>query len=416
MAIQWASWMSRLGWGFWNRDIGIQRVASIAGPTSAGVSVNDQKAMTISAVFRCISLISETSAQLPLDVYTVPKSGRPQLTREHWLNGLLTQPNVINTGDEVREAMVAQVSGWGNGYCHVPRRDFDQRPLALWPLRAPEMEIARKLDRTLAYRYYGDPSGIGVDIDPANIAHFRGFSLDGVVGLSRLAQARQSMGMAVASEGYGAEFFASGGRPTGVLSVDRVLTPAQRAQIRAEFKGLTTSADDRLYVLEAAMKYDAVSVSPEDMQMLQTRNFQVADIARFFGVPLFLLFVQENTPNWGLEQQNLGFLTYALRPYLQRIEKVINQFVLPEKERGGVIVLHDTSELTMPDAKVRAESDAACTNAGILTINEARANRNLDPIPGGEVAHCQVALAPITQLGDSPTRPANPAAPTVAAA
>jgi HK97 family phage portal protein len=417
--------MGRIFGSIFNADKGEQRAGPASYANSARVAVDDSRAMQVAAVFRCIRIIAETAGTLPLIVYERGANGTRQVVREHWLTALLNAPNSEMTGDELREALVASIAGWGNGYAQVVRAAG--KPKEIWPYKVDRMKVSRRADLTLQYQY-PSAEGVLVDLPRAELLHFRGFSLDGVMGLSPLALARESLGLTVGAENYAASFYASGGRPAGVLSVDKVLRPEQREQIRGQFTGLTDDNEKRFWVLEAGLKYQPVTVPPEDMQMLQTRAFQLADIARFFGVPLFLLMQADNVPNWGLEQQNLAFLTYTLRPYLTRLEASFNRWLVPEKERGKIYVEHNTDSLLRADSAARASLYSTMVQNGLMTRNEVRERENLAPMDGGDILTAQTNLAALSDITDEPddepapapivipgSEPAAPSAPPGAA-
>lgn len=396
--------------GLWNQMRGEQ----FAGPTTtyareSKVNVTDERALQISTVYRCIRLIAETAGSLPMKGYAGnpldSSVDRVELPSSHWLPQLIEYPNEIMTGAEWREAMYAQMAGWGNGYSSIVPNDAG-RAVELWPYTPAKMRVDRLQDQTLQYTYpnwQGSPQ-----VKPAGrVFHLRAFGVDGAMGLSPLALARESMGLAVGAERYAGSFFGTGGRPSGIMTSEKLLTDPQREQIRKEYGSIADGTDEkRLWVLEANLKYQAVTVSPEDMQMLQTRSFQTADIANFFGVPLFLLNQTEKVTSWGtgLEQQNLGFLAYTLRPYLRRMIDTWNMFMIPLPERGKVFVDIDVEAMLELDSAAKQALFASYTTNGIATRNEVRrrlkwprsTEKNADALT------VQVALTPIEKLGETP--------------
>lgn len=406
MAIRWSSWMRNFLGGLWNPEVGIQRAGPGSYENSAGQAVNDNRALQIGAVFRCIRIIAETAASLPMIAYkALPNGDREPLPASHWLSRLVEYPNDTQTGDEWREAMYAQMAGWGNGYSQMVRQS-EGRVVELWPYRVGNMEVERRRDRTLMYRY-PDMDGLPQDLGPGKVLHFRAFSVDGVMGLSPLGMARESLGLAVGAERYASSFFGQGGRPAGIMTSDRLLNDKQREQIRKEYGDMASTDGNptgkRFWLLEAALKYSPITVSPEDMQMLETRAFSIAEIARFFGVPLFLLMETEKSTSWGsgIEQQNLGFLIYTLRPYLTRMVTTFNWRIIPERERGRVFVDIDESVLQTMDSAALKELMSSFAQNAILTRNEIRRrlkypraeDKNMDAFT------CQSALTTIENLG-----------------
>lgn len=403
MAIRWQSWMR--GWwnGFWNPEKGEQRSDPGGGGTLSGTYVTDTLALQISAAFRCIRIIAETCASLPICAYRrVGAYDREPLENDHWLSRLIREPNETMAGDEWAESMYGQMAGWGNAYSQIVPNS-EGRTVELWPYKVDRMEVQRLENLTLQYKY-PDVYGVPRVLTPRRVLHLRAFSLDGVMGLSPLGLARESLGLAYAAEKYAGSFFASGGRPSGVMTSEKLLTDKQREQLRKEYGGMADGSDGkRFWLLEAALKYQAISVSPEDMQMLQTRAFEVSEIARFFGVPLFLLMETEKSTSWGtgIEQQNLAFLTYTLRPYLQRMENTFNRVLIPERERQTIFVEVDTTPLQTADFTSLANFLSTGVQNGYILRNEARRRLKYPGLGAiGDVPMAQVNLAPLEQLGN----------------
>lgn len=406
MAIEWQPWMRAWGWmsGFWNPDKGIQRSGPDGHRSASGTVVTDQVALQIAAVFRCIRIIAETAAQLPLRAYAkVNEYDREPLPSSHWLSRLIAEPNEEMSGDEWCESQYGQMAGWGNAYSQIVPNDAG-RATELWPYKVDFMQVTREENLTLQYKY-PDVYGMPQVLKKGRVMHLRAFSLDGVMGLSPLGLARSSLGLAVGAQDYAGSFFSSGGRPSGVMTADKILTDKQREQIRKEYGGLADGGDGkRFWLLEGALKYTPITVSPEDMQMLQTRAFEVSEIARFFGVPLFLLMETEKSTSWGsgLEQSNLAFLIYTLRPYLNRMQNTFSRRVIPAAERDKICVEVDPSPLLTADFQTLASYLSQAIQNGIMTRNEARRWLKLpaDPNPAANVLMAQVNMAPIDKLGE----------------
>jgi HK97 family phage portal protein len=411
MAITWSSWMRYLLGGLWNPETGVQRAGPGSYAAEAGQLVSDSRALQVAAVFRSIRIIAETAASLPLVAYRRVGAGeREPLPPSHWLSRLIEEPNPTQTGDEWREAMFAQMAGWGNGYSRIARQS-EGRPVELWVHKADAMEVERRRDRSLVYRY-PDADGVLRELNASQVLHLRAFSMDGIMGMSPLALARESLGLTVGAERYAASFFAQGGRPAGVMTSEKLLTDKQREQIRREYGDMSTATDPagkRFWLLEGSLKYQPITVPPEDMQMLQTRAFQIADIARFFGVPLFLLMETEKSTSWGtgIEQQNLGFLTYTLRPYLSRMVNSFNRWLIPESERALLFVDVDDSPLVAMDSAAQERLLSSFADHGIMTRNEIRARLKLRRATdaNADKLTAQSAMLPIDRLGTE-TRPA----------
>lgn len=419
MAIQWQSWMRWVWPQLWNPQLGQQTAGPMTYANEAGQSISESRAMQIGAVFRCIRIISEVAAALPMNAYQIDVSGdRTPLRDSHPLNGLIAEPNPVMTGDEFRETQFAAASGWGNGYAMVVPNDEGQ-PIELWPYNPSQMVVRRQADRTLMYQY-PTPYGVPEILKPAQVLHTRQFTIDGYMGLSPLALARESMGLTVGADRYAASFYAQGGRPAGVMTSDKLLTDPQRKQIRKEYGGIADGAvgedfrdvenqtGKRMWILEGSLKYTPITVNPEDMQMLQTREFQISDIARFFGVPLFLLMSNSKDTSWGtgLEQMNLGFLTYTLRSYLQRMTTIWNRRLVSPNWRRICVDIDTDPLITMDSTALQAVYSSYSQNA-VMTRNEVRRKLRLPQSTekNANALTCQTALTTIDKLGA-------PAAPT----
>lgn len=374
----------------------------------SGVIVSDYTAMQISAVWACVRLVSETVSTLPIAVYRRTEEGR-NTEPEHQLARVLAQPNRYMTGVEFMEAMNANLAMHGNAYAVIQRNGVGQVS-SLWPLYASAMDVDKLDDGTVIYRY---TDGKNVNIYAAeNILHVKGFGVSGLVGLSPLAYARQSIGLSIAAETYAAKFFGNGARPGGVLTIDRVLKPEQREALRKNFAGMHEGAENshKLHVLEAGMNYQQIGIAPEDAQMLETRRFQIEDIARFFRVPSFLINDTAKSTSWGtgLEQQNLAFLAYSLRPYLTRWEQAINSSLITPPQKRTHYVEFNLEGLLRADSSARSSFYSQMVQNGLMTRNEVRRKENLPEVDNGDELTAQINLAPLDKLGETDqTEPSN---------
>lgn len=411
-------WKRWLGFGLWNPDRGPQPVQPVSGGmNSSGVVLTDDRVMQVATAFACIRLIAQISAMLPLQVYRRGPDGSREEAPEYWLSKLLREPNPIMTGRDVRTAWGASLAGWGNAY-NWKVNSASGKVVQLWPHKPAFMKVERPaLDRVI-YRYT-ETGGRNVETEYQHddVLHMKGFTLDGITGLSPLAQARQALGLAVAAEDFAGGYYRNGGKPSGVLMVDKLLTDEQADRLHKKYAGMGegTGGANKLWVLEAFAKYQQITIPPEDAQMLQTRQHQVADIARFFGMPLFLLNETEKSTSWGsgLEQQNLAFLAYCLQPYLNSIETGINRWLIPENERETYFAEHNVDGLLRADSKTRAELYKILVENGIMDRNEVRRKENLKPRPEAGQLTAQVNLAPLDKLGEKPEPAAPPPEPAV---
>jgi HK97 family phage portal protein len=316
---------------------------------------------------------------------------------DHYLHELLRlSPNAMMTPLEFREALTLQLVLWGNGYAFV-ERSAAGRPLSLTPLAPDRMKVVRS-DGGLTYHYSTD-KGTHVYAQQS-ILHLKGFSTDGVVGLSPIGYAAHTLGLTVAADRYASKAFSSGGRPAGVLTVDKFLTPDQRDQLRTIYTHIAAEESTGTWVLEGGTQYQAIGISPDDMQLLASRAFQLAEIARIFRVPSFLINDTERSTSWGtgIESLQLGWLQFGLRPYLTRWESTIADSLLDRAGRKRYFVEHNIEGLLRADSASRAAFYSAAAQNGWMSRAEIRAKENLPYVEGSDELTVQVNLAPLDQL------------------
>ncbi|HFN3785014.1 TPA: phage portal protein, partial [Enterobacter hormaechei] len=272
--------------------------------------------------------------------------------------------------------------------------------ISLLPLQSANMDV-KLVGKKVVYRYQRDSEY--ADFSQREIFHLKGFGFTGLVGLSPIAFACKSAGVAVAMEDQQRDFFANGAKsPQLLMTGDKVLTEPQRNQIEENFKEIAGGpVKKRLWILEAGFTTSPIGVTPQDAEMMASRKFQVSELARFFGVPPHLVGDVEKSTSWGsgIEQQNLGFLQYTLQPYISRWENSIQRWLIPAKDVGRIHAEHNLDGLLRGDSASRAAFMKAMGEAGLRTINEMRRTDNLPPLPGGDVAMRQSQYVPITDLG-----------------
>ena len=232
-----------------------------------------------------------------------------------------------------------------------------------------------------------------------NVLHVKEMG-NGTIGLARMDYMRASTTESTNAQTQASRLFSNAGKPTGVLMVDSVLTAAQRTAIQANFAGMQAGTVGRLFVLEANMKYQQLSLSPEDQQLLETRQFTVEEIARWFGVPSVLI-NQSNVTAWGsgIEQLVEGFYKLTIRPLLVSVEQAITKRVLTAGQRATLTVEFSLDGLLRSNLKDRAEIYAKLVQNGLKTRNECRQLENDPPVPGGDELTAQTNLAPLKMLG-----------------
>jgi len=248
---------------------------------------------------------------------------------------------------------------------------------------------------------YTQDSGIDV-IAAERIWHIKGMG-NGIVGLSALDYQRRSLGIAIGAEEATAKVYADGGKRSGVLMLDKLLTPEQRDLVRANFNGLVEGGQ-RLMVLEAGAKFEAVAMSPQDIELLSSRKFNIEDMSRWFGVPAVMINDTSGSTVWGsgISEIVRGFYKLTLRPILEKVELSMVTNLVPAAERAGIEVEFDFEGLLRTDQKSRFDGYRVGIQGGIATPNECRRWEGLAPMPGGDQLYMQGATLPIDKLGQTP--------------
>jgi len=378
------------------RMVGIQYTTPTAYTTESASTVTFESAMQLSAVWACVKLLSETVSSLPLNIYRKTADGR-KLDERHALSQLFAgKVNRWQNKIEFFETVMLNLMTQGNAYCVIERSGG--RITGLLPIMSQQVEPMLLNDGTLVYNYTND-RGVTV-LAAENIWHIKLMG-NGTVGMSPLAYQRDTLGIAQAAELATTKIYRNGAKPSGVLSIDRVLNASQRQQVRDSFSTLTTTTDDRLIVLEGGMKFDAISLSPQDIELLSSRKFQISEICRWYGVPSVMVNDNNGSTTWGsgIEQIMQGFYKLTLRPILEKIEASIRISLMEPGERARYDVEFDFDALLRADAKNRFESYRVGIMAGVMTPNEARALEHLDPKSGGDRLLMQGAMMPIELLG-----------------
>lgn len=376
------------------RDTGVQSGQPSGYAITAAADVSFDTAMQISAVWASVRIISETIGSLPFNLYKVTPDGRIPAYDNDLYRVLTSKPNQYQTNVEFWESMALNLAISGNAYAIIQRSG--PRVVGLLPISSAQVETSLLADGTVVHTYT-----VGNDVkvySDKNLWHVKLFG-NGIVGLSPLSYARNSIGIAVATDNRVSKIYSGGAKPSGVLTIDKTLTAEQRQQIRTAFKDLESGNDDRLFVLEAGMEYQQVSMSPKDIEMMDSRRFQIEDIGRFFGVPSILL-------NQTFGQSSLGsnvyeimqaFYKLSLRPYLEKFESSILRWLIEDGENYEAEF--DFDALLRADTKTRMDSNREAINSGQLTPNEARKLEGRLPVDGGDTLLVQGAMIPILQAG-----------------
>lgn len=351
---------------------------------TAGVSVTEESAISTTAVYACVKVIAESIASLPLHLIRELEGMRTR-ARDHPLYGVLHDlANYETTSLNFREAMLASLLLWGNAYARIERENG--HVTALWFLKPQRMEVKREqISGRIIYRYTTEDTGQTVEFDAREIFHVLGFSLDGIKGISPIRQARQAIGLTIATEEYGAKFFSNGARPGGVLETAGVVKDPERlrASWNAQFQGSRNG--HRVAVLEEGVKYHTIGIPPDEAQFLETRKFQLSEICRIFRVPPHMIADLDRATFSNIEHQAIEFVQHTLRPWIVRFEQAIYKSLLSKEEQHIYYARFNVDGLLRGDYSSRMQGYAIGRQNGWLSANDIRELEDMNPIEGGDV-------------------------------
>ena len=390
-----------------NRTAGSAYTFYMGGSTS-GKNVTERSAMQMTAVYSCVRILAEAVAGLPLHLYKYTAEGGKEKAIDHPLYRLLhDEPNPEMSSFVFRETLMTHLLLWGNAYAQVIRNGKNE-VVALYPLMPNKMSVDRDENGHLYYTYYrGSDEAIknkefAVTLQPSDVLHIPGLGFDGLVGYSPIAMAKNAIGMAIACEEYGAKFFANGATPGGVLEHPGAIKDPQRVREswQAAFGGSSNS--NKVAVLEEGMKYTPISISPEQAQFLETRKFQINEIARIFRVPPHMVGDLEKSSFSNIEQQSLEFVKYTLDPWVIRWEQSIMRALLSNTEKKDYFVKFNLEGLLRGDYQSRMNGYAIGRQNGWMSANDIRELENLDRIPaeeGGDLYLINGNMLPLKDAG-----------------
>ena len=390
-----------------NRTTG-SNYAFFMGGTTSGKAVTERSAMQMTAVYSCVRILSEAVAGLPLHLYKYTDSGGKAMALDHPLYHLLhDEPNPEMSSFVFRETLMTHLLLWGNAYSQIIRNGKNEI-VALYPLMPNKMSVDRDENGRLYYTYYRGTDeaikdkGFAVTLQPSDVLHIPGLGFDGLVGYSPIAMAKNAIGMAIACEEYGAKFFANGAAPGGVLEHPGTIKDPQRVRESWQSTFGGSGNANKIAVLEEGMKYTPIGISPEQAQFLETRKFQINEIARIFRVPPHMVGDLEKSSFSNIEQQSLEFVKYTLDPWVIRWEQSIQRTLLSKDEKSVYFVKFNLEGLLRGDYQSRMNGYAIGRQNGWMSANDIRELENLDRIPaedGGDLYLINGNMLPLKNAG-----------------
>lgn len=358
--------------------------------STTGYSTN--KSMLLSTVYRCVEVISDSVAQLPLEPYLIDSNGyKMKYTNHPTYNLLNKEPNPRMSRFTFIKTLVVSTLLKGNGYAYI-ERDIKGNAVALYFLPADSVTVIAPTTLKDTVKY--SVQGIG-NVEDCNMIHILNFSYDGIVGISTLQHAKNTLGLATDSEAHAAGFFKGGANLSGILTVQGASTPQQRQKLKADWQTAFSSSSgtpNGIAVLEGNISFSPVTVNPSDAQLLETRLFNVIDICRFFGVSPVKAFDLSKSSYSTVEATELAFLTDTLAPLLEKIELEFERKLYKPSEKDSIDVRFDTATLLRADKQSLANYYQTLFNIGVISPNEIRKQIDLPSLEGGDNTFVQVNI------------------------
>ena len=357
--------------------------------------------MQMTAVYACVRILAESVAGLPLHLYLTNENGNKEKAKNHPLYFILhDEPNSEMTSFILRETLMTHLLLWGNAYAQIIRNGKGE-VISIYPLMPNKMRVARdKQTKEIIYEYFHE--GGKVQLSSFDVLHIPGLGFDGLIGYSPIAMAKNAIGMAMATEEYGAKFFANGAQPGGVLEHPGIIKDPERVRNSWSQSFGGSSNSNKIAVLEEGMKYTPITISPEQAQFLETRKFQINEIARIFRVPPHMVGDLEKSSFSNIEQQSLEFVKYTLDPWVLRWEQALNRSLIPNKDKKKYFIKFNVDGLLRGDYESRMNGYATARQNGWMSANDIRTLENLDLISkedGGDLYLVNGNMLPLDKAG-----------------
>lgn len=356
-----------------------QGMIRLGPPSNAPTPVTFNSAMTLSAVFACVRLLSEAIATMPLDTFV--KKGRARAPYRPRPEYLSFQPPEISRVDYLSQVMLSLLTD-GNAFIGTPR-DALGVPLTLIPLDPARLKVKRDENGVVTFE-----DGLGVTYDEYDVMHIKGMTMPGALrGLSPLGYAMATIDLGLNAQNFGASFFLNGALPAGIIEAPGEFPEASARRAAGLWDARHRGAGNagKVGVLTGGAKFTKITINPDEAQFLEVRQFQVPDVARFFGVPPHLIADASNSTSWGsgLAEQNLAFGQFSLRPWVDRIE-IAHGRLLTTQGLSDVFIKLNMDALLRADTEERYAAYAVAIQNGWMTVNEVRALEDFAPIDGGD--------------------------------
>tara|TARA_Y100000361_G_scaffold53776_1_gene46978 strand:+ start:801 stop:1994 length:1194 start_codon:yes stop_codon:yes gene_type:complete len=353
------------------------------------------KALTLTAVWNAIRLLSESVSQLPVSVFRVDENGDKSEDKNSPIYNLLKfKPNNYQDKIAFFEYVMMCICVDGNAYVCI-KRDNAGRPVELIPYN-PDIVTVIINEGELFYQV----DSVGV-LDSADVLHFKTLTDDGITGISPIDQCAKALNWSLSLEKFGSTFFENGAKPSSVLSTDRALSETAIERLRNSFNNTYSrlANSNSTIILEEGLTFKPISISPEQAQFLASRKFSVEEICRIWNIPPHMLGDLSKSSFSNIEMQNQEFVTYTLMPYITRIEAQMNQKLFRQSDMGNIFVEFNVNGLLRGDVKTRAEAYRTAIQNGYMSVNEVRRKENMNGIEGGDKHFMQLNMTTLEKIG-----------------
>ena len=355
-------------------------LTGLFGTSKTGVQVSEDNALTFSAVYAAVRIISETIASIPLNVYQYDGETRTKADGHPIQHLLAKAPNSVSSSFTFREAMAANLVLHGNAYAKI-ELNAAGRPTALIPLNPMLVEV-KVVDGEKVYIFNDKETYLDYEV-----LHFVGLSFNGLTGKSPIQVAREAVAIGLAAQEYGARFYSNGANTGGIITAPGRLSIEAIKRLKESWNRANAGlgASHGTAILEEGMKYEKVGLDPEAAQFLQSRKFQVNEIARIFRLPpSYLADLENSSTRANVEQQAITFVRDCITPYVRRMEVELNRKLFREDE-ANYYAYFTMEGLMRGDLKGRYDAYATARQWGWLSVNDIRDLENLNPVEGGDV-------------------------------
>ena len=373
----------------------ISAMSAISRGANSGVSVDKNTALTFTAVWSAVRLLSESISILPVNVYDRQPNGDKNLAPKNAVYNLVhNEPNNYMSSVAFFEKVMMDLCLSGNSYVHIVRNGGGT-PQELLPLNAQDINVKINDGQIFYHNKNSD-----IVLDDYDVLHFKGVSQDGIMGLSPITQNANAIGWGLALEEYGSKYFTNSAKLSGVLETDRALSEEAISRLRTSFSNTYNQLQNAqsTAILEEGLSFKPITISPEQSQFLASRIFSITEIARMFNIPTFMLQEHSKSSFNNIESLSQSYVTYTLMPYIRRMESEMNRKLFKKNEKGKLFVEWNVNGLLRGNIKDRTDAYKTGINNGYLTINEIRRKENLNSVADGDELYLPLNITKIQNL------------------